>query len=619
MKVLTKKMRKGNTRIVNIWVLGLLVLTTTVSTHAQNITNIYTDYGGFWTSGSGNINPVYPDFSHNLIAFTYDGKIYSTGVNNQLLNQFGVTFEAKSYQALPVLNIPISPGGSRFIQLGQMQDGLNNAISILPAPYTAPTRLSKVLTDGIQGLDISSGVTNIKYADGTLVEMEFPFTTIESVSEIGDNIPDILVSQIAQPSSQAIDEVWFEDALGNVVGNKIFINQTNLPVLGRSMNDFFNPDTGASGGSGFVNSQREIRISAFDAVDFGLNASNFDEAKKLIYKLGGSSDPAFLAFSNNFISVLAANDDLVTIGIDTPVIIDVLDNDLIPGGIVISSTEIVAGGEPSHGTVVVNPDQTISYTPDLGFIGLDSFLYKICTESGSCAEAVVTVTVGASDIEVTKVILESNAGVGDQITFVVTVTNNGPYDAVGVRVSDLLPSGYTLNSATTSVGSYSNGSGNWSVGNLALNASEILTIQATIEDTGPYTNTAKASSSTYDPDVTNNTASATPNTVPSATAKAACQSGLHFQSITVDLTGEPGWEIAYTFNGIAYTESNIMSGSFIFNPSERGVFYINTVTDGSGNKVTYSSIPPLYSGIRAFSYPCFIITNPMIPSKVKDN
>jgi len=73
--------------------------------------------------------------------------------------------------------------------------------------------------------------------------------------------------------------------------------------------------------------------------------------------------------------------------------IPVLTNDSDPDGDEITITGIV--NEPDNGTTVINPDGTISYTPDDGFIGIDSFTYQICDDGFPqlCDTAVVYITV----------------------------------------------------------------------------------------------------------------------------------------------------------------------------------------------------------------------------------
>lgn len=604
-------------------ILALMVLFSALFTAQGQVTHLFTDYNGFWHSGSGtgNVSSIRPDYSHDLLAFTHNGTTYSTGVNDQLLSQYGVSFVPGIYQALPVVNIPIPQGGSRFAQLGQMQDGIHNGVKstnpAIPYPYntTLPVRLSDMLTDGINGLDIGSGVTNMMYADGSRVNMEFPFTMIAGVNEIGDGIPDILISQIAQPQANNIDEAWFVDQNGNMVGNSISINQTNLSVLGVGMYDFFNPDGSAAGGN-FINSSRDIRMSAYDASAFGLNASNYTLPRKLIYRLGGSSDPAFIAFNYRFLAIVVANADHVTTNVNTPITINPLSNDLIPSAVILQSLEIVSGEEPTHGNVVVNPNNTVTYTPNSGYIGIDRFRYRICSNTNSCDEAYVDIVIGASDIAVTKSISPTAPSIGSPLTFTVTVSNNGPHNAVGVRVIDLLPAGYNFTSASVTGGSYSNASGNWIVGDLAVGASRTLTINATLRTTGPYTNTATASSLMYDPDPSNNEDHAIPATVPSALVRSECTVGQALQQVVVDLTGEPGWTVNFTYNGTAYTQTGITSSPFIYHPPERGIFYVTSVTAGNGSSVSYPTTAPLDIRVRSWVYNCQVITNPMLPSKV---
>ena len=52
-----------------------------------------------------------------------------------------------------------------------------------------------------------------------------------------------------------------------------------------------------------------------------------------------------------------------------------------------------------------------------------------------------------ADLSVTKTVSDATPNVGDQITFTVTLTNQGPMTATGVQVTDLLPAGLTFVSA----------------------------------------------------------------------------------------------------------------------------------------------------------------------------
>jgi uncharacterized repeat protein (TIGR01451 family) len=119
----------------------------------------------------------------------------------------------------------------------------------------------------------------------------------------------------------------------------------------------------------------------------------------------------------------------------------------------------------------------------------------------------------ASDLAVTKVVNNSTPQVGANVTFTVVATNNGPMPATGVVVNDLIPTGLTYVSHTVSTGSYTPGTGVWSIGSLASGASRTMTITATVTTAAipSRTNTATVTGNEPDSNTTNNTASATVN------------------------------------------------------------------------------------------------------------
>ena len=84
---------------------------------------------------------------------------------------------------------------------------------------------------------------------------------------------------------------------------------------------------------------------------------------------------------------------------NTPVNIAVLDNDTPSEGDNLTVHSIVS--QPSDGTVSILPDGTVTYTPDLEFTGVDTFVYRVChSETNQCDEATVTVTVEEAPAEI---------------------------------------------------------------------------------------------------------------------------------------------------------------------------------------------------------------------------
>ncbi len=90
------------------------------------------------------------------------------------------------------------------------------------------------------------------------------------------------------------------------------------------------------------------------------------------------------------------------------------------------------------------------------------------------------------------------------LTYTISVTNFGPSSATGVVVTDALPANVTFVSAS---GNGINNAGvvNWTLGNLINGAVSNLTVTVTAPASGSLTNVAKVSSSTGDPNSTNNT------------------------------------------------------------------------------------------------------------------
>ncbi|WP_454976917.1 T9SS type B sorting domain-containing protein [Capnocytophaga leadbetteri] len=82
-----------------------------------------------------------------------------------------------------------------------------------------------------------------------------------------------------------------------------------------------------------------------------------------------------------------AADDKVETARNTPITINVLANDTPNGA---TTPNVVT--TPLNGTAVVNPDGTIEYTPNTGFVGTDRLVYTLCN-AGGCATATVNIEV----------------------------------------------------------------------------------------------------------------------------------------------------------------------------------------------------------------------------------
>ncbi len=82
----------------------------------------------------------------------------------------------------------------------------------------------------------------------------------------------------------------------------------------------------------------------------------------------------------------------------------------------------------------------------------------------------------------------------------------------GVEITDLLPAGLALVSATPAQGTYTPTTGVWAIGALAVEAQTTLTLRATVQEAGPFTNrAAKTAQGELDPNPSNDVSGVTVN------------------------------------------------------------------------------------------------------------
>ena len=128
-----------------------------------------------------------------------------------------------------------------------------------------------------------------------------------------------------------------------------------------------------------------------------------------------------------------AEDDTATTDTNRAVGIDVLQNDSDPNGDTLTP-EIA--DRPGHGAVEVNDDGTITYTPDDGFKGTDSFTYRATDGDLTSNPATVTITVAnAAPVALDDTAsTDTNQEVG--IGVLANDTDPNPTDVLGIDSFD---------------------------------------------------------------------------------------------------------------------------------------------------------------------------------------
>ncbi|EGR3115125.1 tandem-95 repeat protein [Vibrio parahaemolyticus] len=139
---------------------------------------------------------------------------------------------------------------------------------------------------------------------------------------------------------------------------------------------------------------------------------------------------------------------------DTPTIINVLGNDTFEGADKVVSLDAENG--PKNGTVIVNNDGTVTYTPDDNYVGKDTFTYVV-TSGGVSESTTVTVNVTpvndkpesedfthVADDQLTQVVFDTDTkplGSGDSKDHIADVEDDLKGNDLHVRITELPTSG----------------------------------------------------------------------------------------------------------------------------------------------------------------------------------
>lgn len=171
----------------------------------------------------------------------------------------------------------------------------------------------------------------------------------------------------------------------------------------------------------------------------------------------------------------------------------------------------------SSSTITINATLNSGVTDNLQFGNLASVSDSGPTDPNTANNSSNTVYVtvhNRADLVVTKTVSAAQVLAGDPFTYTIQVHNAGPYDAKNVVITDSQPAGVTFNSCTSTLGTCNlvNGMLTLNLASLLNQASATITIQSTLNfgtlDGSSIGNTASGSQSTFDPDTSNNSASA---------------------------------------------------------------------------------------------------------------
>ncbi|MHA6316122.1 Ig-like domain-containing protein, partial [Altererythrobacter sp. CAU 1778] len=255
-------------------------------------------------------------------------------------------------------------------------------------------------------------------------------TSTAIVTVTVDPVNDAPVVDSAPPAIANLDgEAVSYDLSGtfaDVDGDTLTYSATGLPA-----GVTIDPVTGIISGT-IDNSASQVGTGLYTVV---LTASDAN---------GGTVSTTFVWSVTN--PAPTANDDTASTNEDTPVVVDVLLNDNDPDGDALT----VISASASNGTVVINADGTITYTPDANYFGTDSITYTISDGEGGTSTATVTVTIASvNDAPVVDTAIPSQTTT-DSATVSYDVSGNFS-DVDGDTLSYAatnLPAGLTIDPAT---------------------------------------------------------------------------------------------------------------------------------------------------------------------------
>ncbi|NRR91516.1 T9SS type A sorting domain-containing protein [Winogradskyella undariae] len=280
----------------------------------------------FWKSSdfSSSDSSTWPNDSHELLGFkmSYGGTIgdviFSTGINNALLetklaasgvdiSSTSTEYVSQEFKAYSTNGVSGKPNSNNYMGFADKIDGYTGSIVLNNAVRKT---VYDVIIDGDNGLELGTGIANFN----NQADIRF-YSGNGDVGAVNDGIPDLLITQMAQPGGS--DVYYYADVDGNVVGRpvKLAFVDNNDTRLYQWKVDFYRLDYSASATfetaipttASFGNGQtRGFRMAALSLEDFEIDGSttaaayqNINNIDNINMGAGGSSDMSFMAYNKS--------------------------------------------------------------------------------------------------------------------------------------------------------------------------------------------------------------------------------------------------------------------------------------------------------------------------------
>jgi len=317
-------------------------------------------------------------------------------------------------------NVTLTPGAGPVTALGSITMNPDGTITIAPdttaGTYLYPYTICEVLNP-----------TNCNTANATIVVSPRPVVTIGDATTVTEGTA---LSYPVSLSEASIFDTVITIALSGTATSgvdytaptltvTIPAGQTTVNVLVPTIDDIQNE----------VSESVVITITAVTSGSVNLGP--------VLVGTGNILD-------NDADLIPVANDDVTVFTEGAPVSGTVVGNDTQGNGPSVFS--LVTG--PTNGSLVFNPDGSFTYTANPGFVGNDSFVYRICDSDSppDCDEATVTLTVlpQPNKLRLLKEVNPKNVTAGSLVSYTLTIQNIGAIPVIGANVVDTPPQGFNF-------------------------------------------------------------------------------------------------------------------------------------------------------------------------------
>ncbi|WP_455755354.1 beta strand repeat-containing protein, partial [Vibrio alginolyticus] len=256
-------------------------------------------------------------------------------------------------------------------------------------------------------------------------EVKLTQAGVDAVNNDELNLKDLTISAsvsdgvnptVSDSDSLIVNRVNDAPTVDNVISDQVLAEDFTIYTI--DLNDAFKDSDSALNFS--VSGNSNVLVSIENGIATISPTADWNGSEALTFT---ATDPSGESVSQTVNFTVAPVADIVadkaTVVEDTPTIINVLGNDTFEGSDKVVSLDTNNG--PANGTVSVNPDGSVTYTPNDNYHGADSFTYIVT--SGGVSES-TTVNIDVTPVNDAPVATNDNAVTDEDTPVTIDVLPN---------------------------------------------------------------------------------------------------------------------------------------------------------------------------------------------------